>query len=300
MDELVDRDGLCLRRDHPEVPKATLTRRIKRAGLVPVLPGAFVDRDRQYDAWPWLTAVGRVYPGAVLLGRAALTVQRLVVDGVSPGRRFTPIAVADRRKHTHKNTPAFAFTRRGVPPEHLIRHGSLVWTAPVYTAVDLMAVDAGAEACDVLRRAGADGCRPMLTALRDVLVLFEHEADYWKRRAVFSELRDCPWSILELRLHRLLRAAGLHGWHGNWRVDLGTGTAVVDVAFPDFRVAIEADGRRHHEDADAFRRDRVRWNRLGGEGWVMLRATWDMVVGHPEEFLTQVVGALTRQGWSGS
>lgn len=103
-----------------------------------------------------------------------------------------------------------------------------------------------------------------------------------------------PWSVLELRLHRLLRAAGLTGWVTNHRLLLGPRWVYVDVAFPDFRVAIEADGREHHSQAADFEGDRARWNLLAADGWIVLRVSWAMVQeGHG--VIAQLRAALARR-----
>jgi very-short-patch-repair endonuclease len=57
--------------------------------------------------------------------------------------------------------------------------------------------------------------------------------------------------------------------------------AVVDVALPHRRIAIELDGMAHHVDVDRFQRDRTRQNALVALGWTVLRFTWSDVAHRP-------------------
>lgn len=53
----------------------------------------------------------------------------------------------------------------------------------------------------------------------------------------------------------------------------GRWLARVDLAFPEFKIAIEYDGRAVHEREDVFARDRQRQNDLVRAGWTVLRFT---------------------------
>ena len=94
-------------------------------------------------------------------------------------------------------------------------------------------------------------------------------------RRLLSQLSDGAAARSERELHRLLRAAGITGWRPNHEVwSGGTLIAVLDVALPARRIAIEVDGMAYHVDVDRFRRDRRRQNALVGLGWIVLRFTW--------------------------
>ncbi|WP_261558740.1 endonuclease domain-containing protein [Frankia tisae] len=54
--------------------------------------------------------------------------------------------------------------------------------------------------------------------------------------------------------------------------------ARVDLAWPEARVAVEADGAAVHSQPDALFRDRIRQNALLARGWRVLRFTWEDVV----------------------
>jgi very-short-patch-repair endonuclease len=84
-----------------------------------------------------------------------------------------------------------------------------------------------------------------------------------------------PANVAEMRIarmliaHRLPRPVHQH----EIRDSRGRFVARVDLAYPEARIAIEVDGFRWHAGRGPFRSDRVRGNRIEGEGWRLLRAT---------------------------
>ncbi len=95
-------------------------------------------------------------------------------------------------------------------------------------------------------------------------------------------------SAAERLLTQLLRQGGLTGW----RVGEPFGAYVIDVAFPQVKVAIEVDGWAWHVDADRFRRDRRKGNALVRAGWTLLRFTWHDLTTRPAECLAEILDAL--------
>lgn len=101
-------------------------------------------------------------------------------------------------------------------------------------------------------------------------------------RELAAQLRDGAAAESERKLHRLLRQAGLTGWVPNYPLwSHGELVAVLDIAIPGKRVAIEVDGWAYHSDVDRFRRDRARQNDLILLGWTVLRFTWADLVERP-------------------
>jgi very-short-patch-repair endonuclease len=82
-------------------------------------------------------------------------------------------------------------------------------------------------------------------------------------------------SAFENRLRRVLRASGLPAPTAQCVVRDADGTFIarVDLAYPKFKVAIEADGYAFHSGRREFERDRERQNRLVNAGWRVLRFT---------------------------
>jgi very-short-patch-repair endonuclease len=82
-------------------------------------------------------------------------------------------------------------------------------------------------------------------------------------------------SAAERLVVRHLRAAGITGWV------LGHpfGPYLIDVAFPEAKVAVEIDGWAWHVDHARFVGDRRKQNALVRAGWVVLRFTWHDLAG---------------------
>lgn len=80
-------------------------------------------------------------------------------------------------------------------------------------------------------------------------------------------------SVLETRLLRESRKAGLPRPEQQFRVAVGGRTYRLDFAYPRHRVAIEMDGFRHHSGRRAWEHDRERLNALTALGWRVLRFT---------------------------
>jgi len=95
-------------------------------------------------------------------------------------------------------------------------------------------------------------------------------------------------SAAERILKGLLREAGITGWV------LGHpfGPHLIDLAFPDLRVAVEVDGWAWHVDVDRFRTDRRKGNALTRAGWTLLRFTWHDLTGRPTEVVADIRHAL--------
>jgi very-short-patch-repair endonuclease len=58
--------------------------------------------------------------------------------------------------------------------------------------------------------------------------------------------------------------------------------AVVDVAVPDLRLVLEAEGFEFHGSREQWRNDCRRFTRLAAHRWWVLRFTWEDVMHHPQ------------------
>ena len=113
--------------------------------------------------------------------------------------------------------------------------------------------------------------------------------------SVLGDVRDAPYSEAEVRVHRVLREAGIHGWRANVGVHDAEGLiGVVDLLFDEAALVIEIDGRAYHSDDVAFQRDRRRQNRLVRAGYTVLRFTWDDIVNRPTDVVRLVRQMLAR------
>jgi very-short-patch-repair endonuclease len=110
-------------------------------------------------------------------------------------------------------------------------------------------------------------------------------------RRVLTE-KDPTESEFERRLLRILRSAGLPEPALQFDVVLGGGcTRRLDFAYPERRLAIEADSYRHHGGPAGWARDHVRNRDLVAAGWRVLPATWDDLA-DPARLLAAVHRAL--------
>jgi very-short-patch-repair endonuclease len=192
-------------------------------------------------------------------------------------------------------------------PVDIVRVGPIPTTSPTRTIVDLCGVldrDRAENAIDdalrrglttvprlrwALRRLGRRG-RPGTRLARQLLL---------ERMAGYVPLE----SPLERRLLRLLAGARLPSPSVQHEVRRrGRLIARVDLAYPDARLAIEADGYRYHAGKAMWQRDLSRRNALLSCGWNILHVTWDDVHLRPEKVVEDIrrliSGSSLRNGSS--
>lgn len=103
-------------------------------------------------------------------------------------------------------------------------------------------------------------------------------------------------SPLELELVRLLRLHGLPPARRQLQIrTLRGGMVRLDLAYPEQKLGIEADGRLWHSGRADFQRDRTRGNALLQLGWRILRFTWDDVRQRPETVVADISRALASR-----
>lgn len=76
----------------------------------------------------------------------------------------------------------------------------------------------------------------------------------------------------------------------------GRFVARLDLGYPEYRVAIEYDGR-HHADAAQFTRDADRWAAIEAEGWILVRVLSHHLETPGPSVLSRVRRALLSRGW---
>lgn len=128
-------------------------------------------------------------------------------------------------------------------------------------------------------RPGSAGLRALLGEIEPDLMLLE--------------------SDLETTLLLLIVESGLPRPTLQHPVELEGQRYRIDMAYPELRIAIEADGFAVHGTREAFEGDRARQNRLMLAEWQVLRFTWRQVCRQPEwvvdQLRTAVAGAARRQ-----
>jgi very-short-patch-repair endonuclease len=92
-----------------------------------------------------------------------------------------------------------------------------------------------------------------------------------------------PHSALERQLFEVLAAGGLPEPRRQVPLPSRSGIdGVVDAAYPDVRLVIEADGRRWHTRVRDLARDHLRDAESARLGWQTLRLLYEQIVGDPD------------------
>ena len=121
------------------------------------------------------------------------------------------------------------------------------------------------------------------------------------RRVSIQSLRDALPSVRTRSASRTetwtrltLLDGGLPEPELNWEVLSTSGEvlAVVDLAYPHHRVAVEYEGEHHLLDPIQWSKDIARLERLAAEGWTVIRVTKTDLFGAPASVVARVGRAL--------
>jgi len=189
----------------------------------------------------------------------------------SPAHPIYVVVPPDR----HITRPSGVRLRRStLPPDAIDVRGGFPVTSRRWTVLDLLG---WLDSTNALRLADRAVQRQWIDQRDCERRIAQHpkRRGNTRLRAIAARLGDGAAADSERLLHQLLRRAGIRGWVPNYAVwNRGSLVAVIDVAIPHRRIAIEIDGMAYHTDADRFQRDRTRQNALIALGWTVLRFTW--------------------------
>ncbi|WP_329003524.1 hypothetical protein OHA18_09500 [Kribbella sp. NBC_00709] len=104
-----------------------------------------------------------------------------------------------------------------------------------------------------------------------------------------------PDSFLESMLRSLLITAGVEGFEPQVVVELGGVRVRVDLGHRVALVALEAEGYEFHGSAVKFAADCRRYDDLVAAGWLVLRFTYQQVIGDPEWVVATVRSAVAQR-----
>ena len=279
--ELLSRDRVIVRREHPELVRS-LERRVVGGELVSILPGVYTVPELSHDPTVLVAGLSRARPETIFTGATAA---RLSYWPEAPLRTVTAAI-----RHPRADRRGFTWERRAIPPELVMVRGGVQLTVPSLSALDMSDLD-HTEALDVALRKRV----VTVDSLRTALAATAYRRGNAGRWAVALDSRSGGWSFPERVAHRLLRANGITGWTANYpfRVD-GRDLYFIDIAFERRKLAIEIDGRIHGTDLGVFESDRWRQNDLVASGWRVFRFTYTMVVEHPDVFISTIRQALGK------
>ena len=272
------------------VPGYVVDRRLAKGVLVPMYAGVYRVAGGPVT-WPQriMAATLAAGSGAVASHRAAAFLHGLA--GIEPRVEVAVVrARAPRRPglvvHRLGSLPASDVeVREGIPrtrpPATILALAAVVPVSVLEAALD-DALVRGLVSCAQLERrlarAGLQGRRGGAGLAR--LLTVRENAPRWTQ------------SEFERRLLALLRGAGLALPVPQFEVVLPDGHRVfLDFAWPDLRLALEADSYRHHAGRLAWSRDRTRNSMLTSLGWRIVPVTWEDIVTRPGELV-----ALVRRG----
>jgi len=235
-------------------------------------------------------------PGAVISHRSAAALLRLrevapvVIDVIPPvehGRKIDWI----KAHRVPFPGPTEVRTAYGIPCTTVARilvdlagtHGidklrEAVEMAAMGKKLDIAAVEA--VLANGPRRRGAPALRVVLDEWRPVA-----------ETARYSTVR----SLFEAKLLPLVASAGLPIPNVNARVRTADRVLEVDLLWPEHKLILEADSRRHHAIEVAFERDHKRTRELIAAGYEVLRVTWREAENEPHQVFAVLRGRLNAR-----
>lgn len=69
----------------------------------------------------------------------------------------------------------------------------------------------------------------------------------------------------------------------------------VDVAFPQLKIAVEADGKKWHSDPDSVQKDRNRDSKLAAQGWMVLRFKEEEIGERMQDVIRVIAKAVNQR-----
>lgn len=212
----------------------------------------------------------------------------------TPTRRGYAIAraIGSARQCRH---PDISLSRAALPGADIRQYGSLSITTPTRTAIDVLAILPDYEQWELWAWLSTHGRLDRAALTRAVGERAGRPGTKRLRRLLKLTATGAA-SPAELRLHRLLDAAGIAGWVANARVSDRDGIiGVVDLLFAAARLVVEVDGRSAHSDRGRFIADRRRQNRLVAAGYTVLRFTWDDLTNRPDTVISHITHLLATK-----
>lgn len=213
-------------------------------------------------------------PGAVISHRCAAALWRLA------GFVTVAIELIVPRKRV-RDLPGIVHRPLSLPAVDVTSIGAIPVTTPARTLLDL----AGVVSRNEVEEALDDALRRKLVSLPRLRWRLQEVGGMGTpgtatlRALIDARAKDfaaVPQSVFETKVLRLLKDAGLPVpvLQHEIRDERGHLVAVVDFAFPDAKLAIEAEGYQWHTGRQRFDRDLARRNALTAIGWRIVHVTW--------------------------
>jgi len=228
-------------------------------------------------------------PGAVASHRAAAALWSL------PGFPEGPVEVSSTGQRGRASA-TIRLHRARIEPSDSAHRDRIPVTTAMRTLLDLAAI----VPTSLLEEALDDAIRRRLVRIERLRAHLEAARGRGRRgvRAIERLLDDrqqagVPQSVFETKLLRLIRSGGLPEPVVQHPVRLGRANAIIDFAYPDLHLAIEADGYRWHSGRSEWEQDLARRNALTAAGWRVLHLTWTDMIRRPGVTLERITNAIS-------
>lgn len=264
-------------------PSSTIADRLRRGTWVKRTTGVYAisgtERTRMHDLWVAVLAVG---PTATLTHETACLLagaERL------PSR---PITLTGPHGWHHAIEGVFVHQIDDLQPWHTTTWRGLPVSRPARAVVELAAT----QSAQTIGRVADDLIAARRTTRAEIARVFAEVArpgkpGMQKLAAVLEERGEGyvpPASELERLLFAVLAAGGLPAPDRQVRIEGKSAVVgIVDAAYADSRILLEADGRRWHDRLAASANDRRRDAEAARMGWQTLRFVYEQLIDDPSE-----------------
>jgi very-short-patch-repair endonuclease len=233
-------------------------------------------------------------PGAAVSHRAAVALWRL------PGVDLPPPELTVPRDRRRNHACDVIVHWSPLPVADVTAVDGIPVTTPARTLIDIASV----VPADVVEEALDDALRRSLVSVPRLRWRIQELGARGRQgigviRGLVAERAGTgveSRSVLETRLARALKRAGLRPVRQHPLRDRGRVVAVVDFAFPEARLVIEADGYKWHTGRARWANDLARRNRVTALGWRVLHITWADLHENEPDTIDRIRAALEKPG----
>lgn len=273
-------------------------RQLASSQMTRVLPGYFTRSDAPADLRSIaLIAQTVLCPGAVVSHETAAELFRIPLPRGLTRAGGASVHVSVSGGTTARSTPLLTVHVRGESP--VIRHHGVTMSHPVVAVQEI----------------SSRLSHPDLVACLDALVANRHGAAYpmplrellaYSRtrkgrgatalRAAAEDARERVWSPMESHMRLMLVGHGHPEPELNREIrDPATGIVYyIDLAYPQWRIAIEYDGAQHRTDKAQWEADLQKNEVLHAQGWSVLRVS-SADLHAPKDFFLRLEAAIRRR-----
>jgi hypothetical protein len=244
-------------------------------GVYGIAPRALLSREGH-----WMAAVLACGPDAVLSHRSAAALHGLRSSGSS--RIDVTVPRRTRQKPGLRTHSSKTLTRADITTVNGIRCTTVARTLlDMAGVIDRRQLERALDQAEILHVFD-------LTAIDEQIARHPTRRGAKKLQAILEEhyVGSTPtWNDFEEAFLALTRRSGLPDPECNLLLDLHDGDHPirVDFAWPEQRIAVEADSKRFHLTQQGFENDRRRDQRLTAADWRALRTTWRQIHYAPAE-----------------